>query len=53
MIEPEVRYQIDRSLDANGWILAPSDISRNVYFENAVKDRLSPQSRMRLGQKKT
>ena len=52
MIEPEVRYQIDRSLEAKGWILDPGDILQNVFFENAVKSRLSEQSRIRLGQKK-
>lgn len=52
MIEPEVRYQIDRSLEAKGWILDPGNILQNVFFENAVKSRLSEQSHTRLGQKK-
>ena len=52
MIEAEVRHQIDRSLEANGWILDPHDILQNVFFENAVKSRLSQRSRIRLGQKK-
>lgn len=52
MIEPEVRHQIDQSLRAAGWILDPSDIGRNVYFENAVKSQLSQRNKTRLGQKK-
>ena len=52
MIEAEVRHQIDRSLEANGWILDSHDILQNVFFENAVKSRLSQRSRIRLGQKK-
>ena len=52
MIEPEVRYQIDRSLEANGWILDPQDILQNVFFENAVRNRLQQQSLTRLGRKK-
>ena len=52
MIEAEVQHQIDRSLEANGWILDPHDILQNVFFENAVKSRLPQRSRIRLGQKK-
>lgn len=52
MIEPEVRYQIDRSLEANNWVLDPDSTLRNVFFENSVKNRLSHQSRIRLGNKK-
>ena len=52
MIEAEVRHQIDRSLEANGWILDPHDILQNVFFENAVKSRLSHLNRKKLGQKK-
>ncbi len=40
MIEAEVRHQIDRSLEANGWILDAQDTRQNVYFENAVKSQL-------------
>lgn len=52
MIEAEVRHQIDRSLEANGWILDPHDILQNVFFENAVKSRLPQLSLKKLGQKK-
>ena len=52
MIESEVRHQIDRYLEANGWILDAHDIEQNVFFENAVKSRLPQRSRMGLGQKK-
>lgn len=52
MIEPEVRHQIDRSLEAAGWILNPKSVNRNVYFENAVKRQLSTRNRRRLGRKK-
>ena len=52
MIEQDIRYQINRSLETNGWILDPADAQRNVFVENAVKDRLTRQSRVRLGQKK-
>lgn len=52
MIEQDVRYQIDRSLEANGWILDAQDTQQNVFFENAVKSLLSKQNIRRLGQKK-
>lgn len=52
MIEQAVRYQIDRLLEINGWILDPHDLQQNVFFENAVKNRLSDRNRIRLGQKK-
>lgn len=52
MIEQDVRYQIDRSLEANGWILDAQDIRQNVFFENAVKSQLSQRNIRRLGQKK-
>ena len=52
MIEPEVRYQIDRSLEANGWILDAHNTRQNVLFENAVKSRLPQRSLIKLGQKK-
>ena len=52
MIESEVRHQIDRSLEANDWILDAHDTKQNVFFENAVKSRLPQRSRVRLGQKK-
>ena len=49
MIEPEVRYQIDRSLESNGWILDVQNVKRNVFLEGAVKQRLSQRSVQRLG----
>ncbi len=52
MIEQDVRYQIDRSLEANGWILDAHDTRQNVFFENAVKSRLSQRNIGKLGQKK-
>ncbi|RKU08671.1 hypothetical protein C6501_16140 [Candidatus Poribacteria bacterium] len=52
MIEQDVRYQIDRSLEANGWILDAHDTRQNVFFENAVKSRLPQLNLKKLGQKK-
>ena len=52
MIESEVRHQIDRSLEANGWILDAHDTKQNVFFENAVKSRLPQLNLKKLGQKK-
>lgn len=52
MIEQDVRYQIDRSLEANGWILDAHDTRQNVFFENAVKSRLPQMNLKKLGQKK-
>ena len=52
MIESEVRHQIDRYLDANGWILDAHDTKQNVFFENAVKSRLPQLNLKKLGQKK-
>ncbi len=52
MIEAEVRHQIDRSLEAKGWILDAQDTRQNVYFENAVKSQLPQLSLKKLGQKK-
>ncbi len=52
MIEQDVRYQIDRSLEANGWILDAHDTRQNVFFENAVKSRLLQRNIGKLGQKK-
>ena len=52
MIEQDVRYQIDRSLEANGWVLDAHDTRQNVFFENAVKSRLSQRNIDKLGQKK-
>ena len=52
MIESEVRHQIDRYLDANGWILDAHDTKQNVFFENAVKGHLSQLNLKKLGQKK-
>ena len=52
MIESEVRHQIDRSLEASGWILDAHDTRQNVFFENAVKSRLPQLNLKKLGQKK-
>lgn len=52
MIESEVRHHIDRYLEANGWILDAHDTKQNVFFENAVKSRLSQLNLKKLGQKK-
>ena len=52
MIEADVRLQINRSLEAKGWILDAHDSKRNVFIEDAVKSRLPNQNVMRLGQKK-
>ena len=52
MIESEVRHQIDRSLEANDWILDAHDTGQNVFFENAVKSRLPQLNLKKLGQKK-
>ena len=51
MIEQDVRWQIDRSLETTGWFLDVQDSRRNVFFEGSVKNRLSGQSIVRLGQK--
>ena len=51
MIEQDVRYQIDRSLEANGWILDAQDSQQNVFFENAIISRLLQQNIRKLGQK--
>ncbi|MCY4147001.1 MAG: N-6 DNA methylase [Chloroflexi bacterium] len=52
MIESDVRYQIDRSLVATGWILQAGHEDKNVYFEESVKLRLAAISIQRLGQKR-
>ena len=52
MIELEVRRQIDQSLEVAGWILNPTDSRRNVFFESAVRSRLSRRCSNRLGNKK-
>ncbi len=52
MIESDVRYQIDRFLEAKGWNLNANDERRNVYFEEAVKQSLSSASLRKLGQKR-
>lgn len=52
MIAQDVRYQIDRSLEANGWILDAQDSQQNVFFENTIISRLSQQNIRKLGQKK-
>ncbi len=52
MIEPDVRYQIDRSLEANGWMLDAHSHRRNVFFEESVKSQLPRRSLKRLGKKR-
>lgn len=52
MIETDIRYQIDRTLEAKGWFIDAQDHRRNVFFEESVKDRLSHQSIQNLGQKR-
>ena len=52
MIEPEVRYLIDRQLEHKGWILDPLHHSQNVFFENAVKTRITKSQKSRLGDKR-
>ena len=52
MIEPDVRYQIDRSLEANGWVLDAHSNRRNVFFEESVKSQLTRRNLKRLGQKR-
>ncbi|MCY3573333.1 MAG: N-6 DNA methylase [Chloroflexi bacterium] len=52
MIESDVRYQIDRSLEATGWILEAGQENKNVFFEESVKLRLSANSIQKLGQKR-
>ena len=52
MIESEVRHQIDRALEASGWILDAHDTRQNVFFENAVKSRLPQRNIRKLEQKK-
>ena len=51
-MESEVRHQIDRYLEANGWVLDAHDTKQNVFFENAVKSRLPQLNLKKLGQKK-
>ena len=52
MIETDIRYQIDRALEAKGWFLEAQDHRRNVFFEESVKARLSHQSTQNLGNKR-
>lgn len=52
MIEADIRYQIDRSLEAKGWFLDAHDHGRNVFFEESVKVRLPRQSVQNLGHKR-
>ena len=52
MIESEVRHQIDRYLETNGWILDAHDTEQNVFFENAVKSRIPQWNIRKLGRKK-
>lgn len=51
MIEQEVRFQINQSLQAKGWVLDPSSRDQNVYFETAVYPKLNKIQKKRLGQK--
>lgn len=50
-IEAEVRHQIDRRLEAKGWILDASHPDRNVFFERAFVDLLGSLQRKALGAK--
>ena len=52
MIESDVRYQIDRLLEAQGWFLDAGDERCNVCFEESVKRRLPDISVLNLGQKR-
>ena len=52
MSEQEVRYQIDRSLEAKGWILDASSKNQNVYFETAIHPKLNRLQKDRLGLKR-
>lgn len=49
MIEAEVRYRIDQSLQAKGWVLDPQRTDQNVYFESAVNSKLNSLQRRKLG----
>ena len=51
-IEQEARFVIDQSLQSKGWILDSRDKNRNVFFETAVKSKLSDRSIERLGTKR-
>lgn len=50
MIESDVRYLIDRALEASGWIPDATDHRQNVFLEHSVIHRLSRESARRLGQ---
>jgi len=50
-VEAEVRHQIDRRLEAKGWVLDASRDDRDVYFERAVTSRLSTVQRRNLADK--
>ena len=52
MIESDVRHQIDRVMEARGWILDARNPQRNVFFEGAVKNRLTSQSLSLLGRRR-
>lgn len=52
MIEQEVRYRIDRTLESNGWVLRDGNPGRNVFFEGTVKKRLPRNMASRLGNKR-
>ncbi len=52
MIESDVRYQIDRSLKAKGWVLDAQNNKRNVFFEESVKSQLARRSIKKLGKKR-
>lgn len=51
-IEIEVRQQIDKRLEAQGWILDVSRPDRNVFFESAVNKHLSKIVRGKLKDQK-
>jgi len=50
MVEHEARHQIDKALEAKGWVLDPNDPEKNVFLGNAIKERLTPMKKQELGQ---
>ena len=52
MIENDVRYLIDRALEASGWIPDATDLRQNVFLENSVIHQLPDDSARKLGQRR-
>ena len=48
MLEADVRYRIDRSLEFKGWVLDSTRTDRNVFFESSMPARF----RRKLGSKR-